>query len=162
MAMDAPTGRRPIRPGRHEAGRRMPHMNFADSRLGRLLAPTLIDRVERDHHQSDAAFRRRRIVVAVVVVLGATLLGISLRVQPDDPAFYPLTFGLAALWVVGGFASGPLHLGRATSRARLGRARRGPEARPSGRPPARGRRPRRSRGTSPTSGGERGRSSPRF
>ena len=107
-------------------------MNFADSRLGRLLAPTLIDRVERDHHQSDAAFRRRRIVVAVVVVLGATLLGISLRVQPDDPAFYPLTFGLAALWVAGGFASGPLHLGRATSRTGLRRVRRGPEARLSG------------------------------
>lgn len=116
MAMTAPTGRRPIRPGRHEAGRRMPRMNLGDTRIGRLLAPTLIERVERDHHQSDAAFRRRRIVAVITVILGATLLGVSLRVQPDDPAFYPLTFGLAALWVLGGFASGPLHLGRATSR----------------------------------------------
>ena len=86
-------------------------MSLADSRLGRLIRPSLIDKVDRDHQQSDAAFRRRRIVVAVVVVLGATLLGISLSVQPADPAFYPLTFGLAALWVAGGFASGPLHLG---------------------------------------------------
>ena len=96
-------------------------MNFTQTRLGRLLAPTLIDRVDRDHHQTDAAFRRRRIVVAIVTVLGATLLGISLSVRPDDPAFYPLTFGLAALWVAGGFASGPLHLGREISRTGLRR-----------------------------------------
>ena len=86
-------------------------MNLAATRLGRLIRPSLIDKVDRDHQQSDAAFRRRRIVVAVVVVLGATLLGISLSVRPADPAFYPLTLGLATLWVVGGFASGPLHLG---------------------------------------------------
>ncbi|SDO46725.1 hypothetical protein SAMN04515671_1028 [Nakamurella panacisegetis] len=96
-------------------------MNLARGRLGRLLAPTLIDRSDRDHGQSDAAFRRRRIVVAVVVVLGAALLGVSLRVRPNDPAFYPLTFGLAALWVAGGFASGPLHLGRAASAGSLRR-----------------------------------------
>src|SRR6195952_1590168 len=86
-------------------------MNLAATRLGRLIRPSLIDKVDRDHQQSDAAFHRRRIVVAVVVVLGATLLGISLSVRPADPAFYPLTLGLAALWVIGGFASGPLHLG---------------------------------------------------
>ena len=91
-------------------------MNLANSRLGRIIRPALIDRVERNHQQSDAAFRRRRIVVAIVVVLGATLLGVSLSVQPADPLFYPLTLGLAALWVVGGFASGPLHLGWEVSR----------------------------------------------
>ena len=90
-------------------------MNLADSRLGRLVRPTLIDRVDRDHHQSDAAFRRRRVVVAVTTVVGATLLGISLAVRPADPAFYPLTIGLAAVWVAGGFLSGPLHLGWADS-----------------------------------------------
>ncbi len=88
-----------------------PATRLLNSRVGRLIRPSLIDRVERDHQQSDAAFRRRRIVVAVVVILGATLLGISLSVRPDDPAFYPLTLGLAALWVAGGFVSGPLHLG---------------------------------------------------
>jgi membrane protease YdiL (CAAX protease family) len=93
-------------------------MNLAESRLGRMIRPALIDRVERNHQQSDAAFRRRRIVVAVVVVLGATLLGISLSVRPNNPLFYPLTLGLAALWVVGGLASGPLHLGWEVSRQR--------------------------------------------
>ncbi len=90
-------------------------MNLADTRIGRLVRPTLIDRVSRDHHQSDAAFMRRRIVVAVTLVIGATLLGISLAVKPADPAFYPLTIGLAAVWVAGGLASGPLHLGWADS-----------------------------------------------
>jgi len=93
-------------------------MNLAESRLGRLIRPALIDRVERNHQQSDAAFHRRRIVVAIVVVLGATLLGVSLAVEPADPLFYPLTLGLAALWVAGGFASGPLHLGWEVSRQR--------------------------------------------
>lgn len=93
-------------------------MNLADTKLGRMIRPALIDRVERDHQQTDAAFRRRRIVVAVVVVLGATLLGISLSVQPNDPLFYPLTLGLAALWVAGGLASGPLHLGWEVSHQR--------------------------------------------
>ncbi len=77
-----------------------------------VLRPILIDRVQRDHRESDTAFRRRRIVVVLVLALGATLLGISLAVRPGDPAFYPLTLGLAATWVIGGFASGPLHLGR--------------------------------------------------
>jgi len=90
-------------------------MKPTQSALVRLLRPTLIDRVHRNHLQDDAQFRRRRVVVATVTVLGATLLGISLAVRPADPAFYPLTLGLAALWVVGGFASGPLHLGWADS-----------------------------------------------
>ena len=45
-------------------------------------------------------------------MIGATLLGFSLNVAPDGASFYPLTVALAATWVVGGFASGPLHLGR--------------------------------------------------
>ncbi len=90
-------------------------MTRTQSALVRLLRPTLIDRVQRNHLQNDAQFRRRRVVVATVTVLGAILLGISLSVRPADPAFYPLTLGLAALWAVGGFASGPLHLGWADS-----------------------------------------------
>lgn len=72
----------------------------------------LVDKVDRDHEQSDRAFLRRRVVVGVTLVVGATLLGVSLSVSPGDTAFYPLTLGLAAAWIVGGFASGPLHLGR--------------------------------------------------
>ena len=70
-----------------------------------------VDRVERDHRQSDAAFRRRRVVVAATIVVGATLLGLSFSTEPGDPAFYPLTFGLAATWALGSVLSGPLHLG---------------------------------------------------
>ncbi|MGI8667847.1 MAG: CPBP family intramembrane glutamic endopeptidase [Jatrophihabitans sp.] len=89
--------------------------------LGRLLRPALVDPVPRDHLESDQAFRRRRTVVAVVLVLGAVLLGISLSVRPGDRAFYPLTGALAAVWVLGGFASGPLHLGRIAFRGSLRR-----------------------------------------
>jgi hypothetical protein len=81
------------------------------ARLERAVAPVLIDKVPRDHHQPDREFRRRRIVVAVVLVAGATLLGISLAVKPGDAMFYPLTLAVAATWAVGGLVSGPLHLG---------------------------------------------------
>ena len=90
----------------------------ATRRAGRLagravgvVKPVLIDKVERDHSQSDAQFLRRRIVVAVTIVVGATLLGLSFSTEPGDPSFYPLTFALAATWVVGSLVSGPLHLG---------------------------------------------------
>ncbi len=76
-----------------------------------VVRPLLVDRVERDHRQSDAAFRRRRIVVVVTLVIGATLLGLSFSTRQGDPAFYLLTLGLAGTWAVGSFVSGPLHLG---------------------------------------------------
>lgn len=56
--------------------------------------------------------RRRRIVVALTLVVGAVLLAFSLSTAAGSGAFYPLTAALAATWVIGGFASGPLHLGR--------------------------------------------------
>jgi uncharacterized protein len=46
------------------------------------------------------------------VVLGAVVLGFSLRLEPGSAWFYPATLGLAGVWAVGAFASGPLHLGR--------------------------------------------------
>jgi membrane protease YdiL (CAAX protease family) len=76
-----------------------------------IVRPVLIEKVERDHWQSDAAFLRRRIVVAVTLAVGATLLGLSFSVRQGDPAFYALTFGLAATWTLGSLLSGPLHLG---------------------------------------------------
>ena len=87
--------------------------------IGRALGvvrPVLIDKVERDHWQSDAEFKRRRLVVALTLVVGATLLGLSLATEQGDPLFYPLTFGLAAVWTIGSFASGPLHLGHISFR----------------------------------------------
>lgn len=56
--------------------------------------------------------RRRRVVCVVAMLIGAAVLAVSLRIEPGDPLFYPATFALAAVWVVGALASGPLHLGR--------------------------------------------------
>ncbi len=86
-----------------------------------IVRPVLIDKVERDHRQSDAAFLRRRIVVAITLALGATLLGLSFSLRQGDPAFYPLTFGLAATWTLGSVLSGPLHLGHIHLAGRLRR-----------------------------------------
>jgi membrane protease YdiL (CAAX protease family) len=73
---------------------------------------SLWDQVPRDHRESASALRHRQWVTGVVVVIGAVVLGLSLRIQPGNDWFYPATFGLALVWTVGAFASGPLHLGR--------------------------------------------------
>lgn len=70
------------------------------------------------HHEPPALIRRRRIVVAVVLVTGAALLGFSLTRRPGDSSFYWLTLALAAVWTVGAFGSGPLHLGCVQFRGR--------------------------------------------
>lgn len=71
----------------------------------------LVDKVPRDHRESDEAFAHRRKVVAGVSVAGAGLLGVSLSTKPASPEFYALTLGVAGTWIAGGVASGPLHLG---------------------------------------------------
>ena len=76
----------------------------------------LTEKVPRDHRESDAAFRRRRRVVGTVVVAGAGLLGVSLETRPASWEFYAATAGVAATWVAGGVASGPLHLGFSQAR----------------------------------------------
>ena len=76
------------------------------------LRRALWDVVPRDHRQSRADLRRRQIVTAVVVVIGGAILGLSLRIEPGSPWFYPAGVLLAAVWTVGAFASGPLYLGR--------------------------------------------------
>lgn len=53
-------------------------------------------------------------VVIATAVVGAVVLGVSLRVEPGSAWFYPATIGLAAVWCVGALASGPLPLGRPT------------------------------------------------
>ena len=85
--------------------------------LGRFLEATLVRPVPRDHRQSDAEFRRRRIVAAITLAVGASLLGLSLNLEPGDPRFFWWTAALATVWTVGAFASGPLHLGWAHTRA---------------------------------------------
>jgi uncharacterized protein len=82
------------------------------SAVGRVVRRTLWDKVPRDHRESPRDLRRRQWVTGVFVVLGAVVLGVSLRISPGDRGFYLATFGLAAVWIIGAFASGPLHLGR--------------------------------------------------
>lgn len=90
-------------------------------RARRVLGPALIEQVPRDHEQPDHEFRRRRVVVAIALVAGAVLLGLSLATDPGDPVFYPLMIAVAAVWIVGGLASGPLHLGYLPLRGSLRR-----------------------------------------
>ncbi|NYI80167.1 CPBP family glutamic-type intramembrane protease [Nocardioides panzhihuensis] len=80
--------------------------------MRRWVRRSLWDVVPRDHRQSDAALRRRQLVTVAFVVLGAMVLGVSLRIEPGSFWFYPATFALAGVWAIGAFASGPLHLGR--------------------------------------------------
>lgn len=63
------------------------------------------------HHESPGVVRRRRAIVAITVVLGAVVLGFSLRRHPGDASFYWLTLLLAGVWTAGALISGPLHLG---------------------------------------------------
>jgi membrane protease YdiL (CAAX protease family) len=70
------------------------------------------------HHEPPGVILRRRIVVAITLVIGAVVLGFSLRRTPGEAAFYWLTLLLAAVWIVGSLASGPLHLGGINWRGR--------------------------------------------
>ncbi|KBZ59087.1 hypothetical protein K875_04642 [Mycobacterium [tuberculosis] TKK-01-0051] len=63
------------------------------------------------HNEPPAVVRRRRVIVAITVVLGAAVLGLSLRRHPGDASFYWLTLVLAGVWTAGAVISGPLHLG---------------------------------------------------
>jgi len=82
------------------------------TRVRRLVSPSLWELTPRDHWQSPADFRRRQVVTVVAGVIGAGVLAWSLRIEPGSRAFYPATLALAAVWTLGAFASGPLHLGR--------------------------------------------------
>jgi len=70
------------------------------------------------HHEAPAVVLRRRIVVGITLVIGAAVLGFSLRRTPGESSFYWLTMALAAVWIVGAFVSGPLHLGGINWRGR--------------------------------------------
>lgn len=68
--------------------------------------------VSRDQRDTAEALRRRQVVTVVVVVIGAAVLGWSLRVEPGSSLFYVGTALLALVWALGALASGRLHLGR--------------------------------------------------
>lgn len=84
--------------------------------LRSFLHASLIAPVPRDHRETDRAVRRRRVVAALTLACGATVLGWTLRIPPGDASFYLAGLLLAAIWITGSFASGPLHLGRAHTR----------------------------------------------
>lgn len=77
---------------------------------------SLWDVVPRDHRMSQQGLRRRQMVTVGFVVLGAVVLGILLRLEQGSTLFVVMSLVLAGVWTVGAFASGPLHLGRITSR----------------------------------------------
>ncbi len=81
------------------------------AQLRRLLPMSLSHRVPVQHRETPAVVNRRRRVVTASAVVGAGLLGVGLSTRPGSRAFYTTTMGVAAVWAVGGFASGPLHLG---------------------------------------------------
>ena len=73
---------------------------------------SLWDVVPRDQRDTPEAFRRRQVVAAVVVLVGAGVLGWSLRLEPGGNLFYVAAVVLAGVWAAGAFLSGRLHLGR--------------------------------------------------
>lgn len=91
--------------------------------LRAFLRAALVDPVPRDHTEPDWAFRRRRTVAVVTLLLGAALLAWALRIEPGNSLFYVATLALAAVWTIGAFVSGPLHLGRAHTRDGDGQSR---------------------------------------
>jgi len=83
-----------------------PYQTSAFSELRRAITNVAVP-----HHESPGVVRRRRVIVAITLVIGAAVLGYSLRRHPGESSFYSLTLVLAAVWIAGGFVSGPLHLG---------------------------------------------------
>ncbi|MGZ4528174.1 MAG: CPBP family intramembrane glutamic endopeptidase [Mycobacterium sp.] len=69
-------------------------------------------------NEAPGVVRRRRVIVAVTLVVGAAVLGYSLRLHPGESSFYWATLVLAAVWTAGGLVSGPLHLGGVCWRGR--------------------------------------------
>lgn len=72
--------------------------------------------VPRDHSPTPAGLRRRRVVAAVTLLAGTALLATALRIEPGDDRFYLASLALAAVWAIGAYCSGPLHLGWAHRR----------------------------------------------
>jgi membrane protease YdiL (CAAX protease family) len=70
------------------------------------------------HNEAPSVVLRRRIIVAITLVVGAVVLGFTLRRVPGEASFYYLTLALAAVWSGGALVSGPLHLGGINWRGR--------------------------------------------
>jgi uncharacterized protein len=83
------------------------------------LRRALWDVVPRDHRDPPEVLRRRRVVTVCVAVVGAVVLGLSLRVHPGSASFYWFTLALAGVWIIGALLAGRLHLGRIEHRSEL-------------------------------------------
>lgn len=55
--------------------------------------------------------RRRVVVVVITLIVGAAVNAWALRIPAGDAMFYPATALLAAVWLGGAFASGPIRMG---------------------------------------------------
>ena len=88
------------------------------SQLQAWVRRALWDVVPRDQRDTPRGLRRRQAVTIGFVLLGAVVLGLSLRIDPGSRWFYASTLGLAAVWALGAFATGRLHLGRIAFRDR--------------------------------------------
>lgn len=91
--------------------------------LRAFLRAALVTPVPRSQQDPAPVLRRRRLVAAVTLLVGAGVLWWSLQLRPGDPLFYAGTAALAATWLLGAFLAGPLHLGRAHTRAGTAYAR---------------------------------------
>lgn len=80
------------------------------------LRASLVSPVPRLVEDPPAVQRRRRVVAAITYVAGALTLAATLRITPGDDRFYPAAVGLAGIWALGAFLSGPLHLGSGHTR----------------------------------------------
>lgn len=85
--------------------------------LRAFLRASLLYPVDQARTEAPGVLLRRRWVAGATLLAGAVTLGWALRIPPGDPLFYPATLGLAAVWAVGAVLAGPLHLGRAHTRA---------------------------------------------
>lgn len=83
-----------------------------------LLTPQLLPEPIEPAH----AWRRRRLVVAATLAVGTAMLGATLAAPRGSLAFTLLGFLLAAIWVTGSLAAGPLHLSRSTDRTETRRS----------------------------------------
>lgn len=98
-------------------------MGSVVAELRAFVSAALLTPVEREQRDSAAQWRRRQVVIAITTLIGALALGAALAIPPGDPLFYAATLGIAAIWATGAFASGRLHLGRATTRRGTATAR---------------------------------------
>ena len=97
-----------------------PHRSWPE-RVWSQLTIGVLDRVPREHRESESQFRRRRLVSAVTLLVGAVGLAASLRMDRDSPWFTLAALAVAAVWFFGALLSGPLHAGRISAAGQLRR-----------------------------------------